>query len=103
LSPRNPEIGYWHVALGESELGLGNLDATIDEAQMAISRGSRTAGSYLELTAAYALSGKMDEAKSALAEARRLKPELTVKWMIEGWPNTPTMFDGLRKAGLREE
>ena len=36
LSPRNPEIGYWHMALGESELGLGNLDATIDEAQKAI-------------------------------------------------------------------
>ena len=58
--------------------------------------------SYLELAAAYALSGKMDEAKAALAEARRINPDLTVKWMIERWPNTPAMFDGLRKAGLPE-
>jgi tetratricopeptide (TPR) repeat protein len=90
------------LILGESQLGLGNLDATIDEAHKAISAGHRTSDSYLELTAAYALSGKMDEAKSALAEARRLNPDLTVRRMIDIWPNTPAMFDGLRKAGLPE-
>ncbi len=91
------------MALGESQLGLGNLDATIDEAQKAVGAGDRTSGPYLELTAAYALSGKMDEAKSALAKAHRLNPDLTVKWMIDRWPSTPAMFDGLRKAGLPEE
>jgi adenylate cyclase len=102
LSPRSPNMGWWHLILGESQLGLGNLDATIDEAHKAISAGHRTSDSYLELTAAYALSGKMDEAKSALAEARRLNPDLTVRRMIDIWPNTPAMFDGLRKAGLPE-
>jgi tetratricopeptide (TPR) repeat protein len=89
--------------LGEAELGLGNLDATIDEAQKAVSAGDRTSAPYLEMAAAYALTGKIDEAKSALAKARRLNPELTVKWMIDTWPNTPAMFDGLRKAGLPDE
>jgi adenylate cyclase len=103
LSPRDPEIDWWHSILGEAELGLGNLDATVDEAQKAISAGDRTPAPYLELTAAYALSGKMDEAKSALAEARRFNPNLTVKWMIDRWPATPAMFEGLRKAGLPEE
>jgi hypothetical protein len=36
---------------------------------------------------AYAHAVKMDEAKTALAEARRLNPKLTVKWMIEHTPN----------------
>ncbi|HZZ26066.1 MAG TPA: hypothetical protein VFE60_27495 [Roseiarcus sp.] len=45
----------------------------------------------------------MDEAKAALAEARRRDPELTVKWMIDHAPNLPPLFDGLRKAGLPEE
>jgi adenylate cyclase len=103
LSPRNPGIDYWHLALGEAELGLGNLDPTIDEAQKALSAGDRSSAPYLELTAAYALSGKMEDAKAALAKARRLNPDLTVKWMIDSWPNTPAMFDGLRKAGLPEE
>jgi tetratricopeptide (TPR) repeat protein len=102
LSPRDPEIDWWYLILGEAELGLRNLDATIDEAQKAISAGERTSAPYLELAAAYALNGKMDEAKAALAEARRLNPDLTVKRTIDIWPNVPAMFDGLRKAGLPE-
>jgi hypothetical protein len=54
-------------------------------------------------TAAYALEGKMDEAKSALAEARRLNPSYTVKWDREHAEDIPTRREGLRKAGLPEE
>jgi tetratricopeptide (TPR) repeat protein len=102
LSPRDPEIDWWYLVLAEAELGLGNLDAAVDEVQKALNAGDRTSAPYLEPTAAYALSGKMDEAKSALAEARRLNPDLTVNWTIERWPNMPAMFDGVRKAGLLE-
>jgi hypothetical protein len=45
----------------------------------------------------------MDEAKAALAEARSRNPELTAKWMKEHTPNLPSVFEGLRKAGLPEE
>jgi hypothetical protein len=45
----------------------------------------------------------MDEAKSALAEARRLNPNLTVKWALAHSPNLPKVFEGLREAGLPEE
>jgi hypothetical protein len=47
----------------------------------------------------------MDEAKVALAEFRRLVPNLTVKWLIDQvWePSIPNLLDGLRKAGLPEE
>ena len=45
----------------------------------------------------------MDEAKPPLAEARRLNPNLTVKWKIAHSPNLPKQFEGLRKAGLPEE
>ena len=44
-----------------------------------------------------------DEAKTFLAEARRLNSELTVKWLIAHAPNLPILFEGLRKAGLPEE
>ena len=58
---------------------------------------------YADLAAAYALEGKMEEAKTALAEARRLNPKLTVKWLMAHAPNIPDLFEGLRKAGLPEE
>jgi hypothetical protein len=45
----------------------------------------------------------MEEAKTSLAEARRLNPNLTVKWLIAHAPNLPSYLEGLRKAGLPEE
>ena len=45
----------------------------------------------------------MDEAKSAVADARRLNPNLTVKWLTDHAPNLPPLFEGVRKAGLPEE
>jgi hypothetical protein len=45
----------------------------------------------------------MDEAKTALAEGRRLNPNLTVKWLTNHAPNLPLLFEGVRKAGLAEE
>ena len=53
---------------------------------------------YSVLAAAYALDGKIDEAKSAMAEARRLNPKLTVKWMIERGTNDPSRLEGSRKS-----
>jgi hypothetical protein len=43
------------------------------------------------------------EAKAALAEARRLNPKLSVKWLTERKPVLQPAFDVLRKAGLPEE
>ena len=77
LSPRDPRIGLWLVDLGDAEIGLGHFDAAIDEYQKAIDAGYRAYLPYTDLAAAYALDGKMEEATSALAEARRLNPELT--------------------------
>jgi len=45
----------------------------------------------------------MDDAKTALAEARRLNPNLNVKWMAVRSQNIPAIAEGLRKAGLPEE
>jgi adenylate cyclase len=103
LSPRDPEIGFRHNQLGNIELNLGHLDAAIDEYHKAIDAGFRTFIPYVDLAAAYALEGKMEEGKLPLAEAKRLNPQLTVKWLMAHAPNLPILFDGLRKAGLPEE
>ena len=103
LSPRDPIIGLWLVALGDAELGLGHVDAAVEEYHKAIDIGWRAYHPYRSLAAAYALEGKMEEASSALAEARRLNPELTVKWQQTHSVNVPPLLEGLRKAGLPEE
>ena len=103
LSPRDPRIGLWLVALGDAELGLGHVDAAVEEYHKAINVGWRAYQPYRSLAAAYALEGKMEKAASALAEARRLNPQLTLQWQQTHSMNVPPLLEGLRKAGLPEE
>ena len=84
-------------------MGLGPFDTAIDEFRKAIDAGPRVFYAYTNLAAADAHAGRMDQAKTALAEARRLNPAITLKWLKEHTPNLPASFDGLRKAGLPEE
>jgi tetratricopeptide (TPR) repeat protein len=103
LSPRDPRFGQWHNLMADAELGLGHFDAAIDESSKAIDAGYRVFYSYLNLAAAHALKGDIDEAKTAFAEARRLNPTLSVKWLSEHKPILQPAFEALRKAGLPEE
>jgi len=102
LSPRDPVMGLFRTSLAEAEIGLGHFDAAIDLVHRAIDAGYRTSYTYSRLAAAYALEGKMDDAKTALAEALRFSPKLTVKSVARTNP-FPVVLEGLRKAGLPEE
>jgi Flp pilus assembly protein TadD len=93
----------FHVDVGDAEISLGHFDVAINEYQKALDSGQRGFFVYTNLAAAHAQAGEMDEAKAALAEARRLNPAITIKWMTEHTPNLPAVFEGLRKAGLAEE
>jgi hypothetical protein len=75
------------------------------ELRRAIDVGYRTYFSYALLAGAEAAKGNDAEAKRALVEARRLNPQLTIKWFaahLGGLPPT-NIVDGWRKAGLPEE
>jgi adenylate cyclase len=103
LSPRDPALSQWHNWLADAELGLGHLDAAIEECNKAIEGGYRVFYSYLNLAAAHGLKGDLEEARNALAEARRINPKVSVKWMIGRKPILQPAFDALRKAGMPEE
>jgi len=103
LSPRDPTGGAWHTILGASEICLGRLDAAVGEIKRGINVGYRTYFPYAFLAGAEAARGNDAEAKSALAEARRLNSQLTIKVFSETMPALPIVVDGLRKAGLPEE
>ena len=85
--------------MGDAEVGLGHLDAAIEEYEKAIDVGYHNR--VVNMAGAYALQGKMDEAKSS-AEALRANPKLTVKMLTERFAIPPVLAEGLRKAGLAE-
>jgi adenylate cyclase len=101
LSPRDPQVGLRHVLIGDAEVGLGRLDAAIQEYQKAVDLGYRNRA--INMAGAYALQGKIEEAKSALAGALRANPKLTVRMLTDRSLVPPALAEGLRKAGLPEE
>jgi adenylate cyclase len=106
LSPRDPRMGAFHDKMAWAELGLGHFDAAIEESSKAIDIGSKAWFTYLCLATAHGLKGDIEDAKAPLAEARRLNPKLSVKWMTgtKLFPNyTQAWYDALRKAGIPEE
>ena len=96
-------MGLWNDLMADAELGLGHFDTVIEEDNKAIDAGYKVYEPYLHLAAAHALKGDIDEAKTALAEARRLNPKLSVKYLMERKSYLQPSFDALRKAGLPEE
>jgi tetratricopeptide (TPR) repeat protein len=103
LSPRDPLSGIWYLYLGFAEICRDRLDAAIEQIKRAVYSGYPTYITYSMLAGAEAAKGNDAEAKSALAEARRLFPQLTIKWLLTETPTPSIVIDGLRKAGLPEE
>ena len=101
LSPRDPQVGLRYVTLGDAQVGLKNLDAAIEQYRRAIDVGYHNR--VVNMAGAYALQGKMEEAKSVVAEALRANPKLTVKLVTDHFAIPPVLAEGLRKAGLPEE
>jgi adenylate cyclase len=103
LSPHDPLLPWWRNLAADAELGLGHVDAARDLSRKAVEGGFKTWFSYTNLAASSALAGDLDEAKSALARARQVNPQLSIKFLTERKPILKPSFDALRKAGLPEE
>jgi AraC-like DNA-binding protein len=101
----NPASSSMHMHLGVSEACQGQLDAAVGELNQTIDAGYRTFYAYAYLTGVEAAKGNDTAAKLALAEARRLNPQFTIKWFGEYNPGLPPaiIVNGWRKAGLPEE
>jgi tetratricopeptide (TPR) repeat protein len=69
LSPHDPWMPVFHTFLGDAEIGAGRPEAAIVEYRKALDTGDHTFWAYANLAAAYALSGKMDQAKPFVAAA----------------------------------
>jgi adenylate cyclase len=103
LSPRDPEMGRWHMIKGMTYNYMGRYENTVLEEQAALNSGYSTWTVYVHLAVAYAFLGRQSEAEAAAAQARKLNPKLTIKWYGSRLDAPETIHEGLRKAGVPEE
>jgi adenylate cyclase len=115
LSPRDPDMGWWHFLIATVHLLQSRTDDAIVWLEMARSAMPAVPIVRSGLASAYALKGETDRAGTELAEARELDggnlftsiARVKAGW---GWGVTKisalfeaTYFAGLRKAGMPEE
>jgi TolB-like protein len=114
LSPYEANIGFNYTYVGLCHLLLGRVDKAIDHLRMARTSNPRVYIPHFYSAAALALSGDLDEARTALAEGIKLKPEVNslAAWQIyRPWETNPeylalrakTLDVGLHRAGFPVE
>jgi tetratricopeptide (TPR) repeat protein len=117
LSPHDPNVGNWYNGQATGYFALKQYDQTIELARRAIATSPRAyPWAHLNLIAALALAGHEAEAHEALQNYLASVPswpKTIAAWRasdpatrlggpryVETWDR---YFDGLRKAGMREE
>jgi adenylate cyclase len=114
LNPHDPNMAGLYGQLGMCHLFLGHLDEAIDLFRRARSANPRLSHVYLDLAGALGLRGDVEEARAALADAIKLKPEFNslARWRTyRPWETNPqhwalrekTLNIGLRRAGFPDE
>ena len=103
LSPRDPELGRWRWIKGRTLNYMDRHEDAIREEQAALDGGFSSWAVYNHLAVANAFMGRQSEAEAAVAQARKLNPKLTIKWMRARFEEPETIDEALHKAGLPEE
>jgi tetratricopeptide (TPR) repeat protein len=112
LNPHAPGRPYWEFDLCHIYSHLGQWEQAIEHCRLAAQGAPNFWFTYADLVAANAWLGRDAEAKAALADLLRLKPDMTAQAYIATgarYSDNPVftqqvarMVEGMRKAGLPE-
>jgi TolB-like protein/cytochrome c-type biogenesis protein CcmH/NrfG len=105
LSPLDPETAFFLGGIAIANYMAGRFDESARCATEALRRRPGFQGAQRLRAASLAQAGRIDEARAALALARREHPELSIAWIRAAVPyQTPELMEryleGMRKAGL---
>jgi len=111
LSPRDPLLNTFYFYICHAHSHLAQYELAIEWCRKSIAVKPFWIA-YADLAASYAWTGQQSEARTAVAELRRMRPDYTVGgWLKDGngWSDNPVFLtefqhiaEGLRKAGLPE-
>jgi TolB-like protein/Tfp pilus assembly protein PilF len=112
LDPQGVNYNITYLNLGRCHLLLGHVNEAIELLSKSRAANPRYWVAHLWLAGALGLRGDLDEARAALAEGIRLKPEINsmARWGAYAMINpqysalrAKTVDIGLRRAGMPEE
>jgi TolB-like protein/class 3 adenylate cyclase/Tfp pilus assembly protein PilF len=114
LNPHDPNIGVFYMALGECSLLLDHVDRAIDLLSKASAADPQLWWIHLYRASALGLRGDLAEARAALSESLRLKPDISSFARLSAAVPANTNPDyqklaektvnlGLRRAGFPDE
>lgn len=106
LSPRDPQLWGYHLPLGWCHLLSREVEPAIDRMIRSRALNPRLWNIHFSVAAAFGLGGRLDDARAALVEMLKLKPEadsLARFRIFRPWGNTQywKLFEETAAAGLR--
>jgi TolB-like protein/class 3 adenylate cyclase len=113
LSPRDAQAYTWMNTAGLAKLHLGSWQQAVAWFRREIEANRNNPPAYLNLAAALAQLGRLDEAHSAVKAALALNPAYRISRIRDAWTarsDDPTylakiesILEGMREAGLPEQ
>jgi TolB-like protein len=105
LSPRDPFSAVYYGIAGYAAFVERDYDEAIRLSREGIRQRTDFAGGYRVLTAAAAMAGDLDLARTALQELRRVQPNISLTWAESQLPlkeesERQHFLEALRRAGL---
>lgn len=98
LSPRDYLLGPWLMHLGRAHFGMGQYATAIQDELRSLDTGYRSFQPYLALAAAYAANGEDEKAKTAMNDAIKANPAVSVAWLRGHLPALIDIPPGFREA-----
>lgn len=113
LSPRDPLAYLWRFWLCHAHLHLHEYGEAIEECRRSVNLNNFYWYPYVDLVSAYATTGQLEQARQALAELNKVRPNFTVQaygQVAYAFSTNPQfrreiddIVDGLRKGGVPEQ
>ena len=100
LSPRDPQLGVWLGFENVAHLQLGRLDTAIEVSRRAVAANPEYGIAQVHLAIAACLSGRIEEATQALANARRLHPDLSGRFLRAGMVSEDARYVDVWSRGI---
>jgi TolB-like protein len=105
LSPRDPFSSIFSGVVAYAEFVGRNYDEAVRLAREGLRQRTEFVGGYRILTAAAAMAGDMDLARSTLQELRRVQPNISLAWVesqmiVKDEAERAHYLEAFRRAGL---